>query len=371
VHRFQAAERIDSLITQRLPQVISEAALRFAREVKTSLHRTPTVPKLNVAKDSTGTPTAWFICPDFDIPSGGIRKLYRSVDILNDAGFPAAIVHKRPGFRCTWFDHRTQIVSSSRVIVGQRDVIIVPEIYGPSICNLPSGIRQIIFNQNVYLTLDSLGSGGSAAAPYINNPDLTAVIVVSEDSAAVVEYVFPRVRFHCVRNGIDPTLYHPPTYPKRRRIAYMPRKRAHEASQVLELLNLRSVLDGWEVIAIDRQSEARVADLLGSSQIFLSFSQLEGFGLPPLEALACGCLVIGYHGFGGRKLFRPPFAIAVEDGDVVAFARAVEDVISLIDKDPTRIAAASAAGVGFVLERYTRDAERKELLDVFTPLLQA
>jgi len=46
-----------------------------------------------------------------------------------------------------------------------------------------------------------------------------------------------------------------------------------------------------------------VADILRSSRVFLSFSQREGFGLPPLEALACGCAVVGYHGFGGRALF--------------------------------------------------------------------
>ena len=150
----------------------------------------------------------------------------------------------------------------------QRDVIVVPEIYGPSICDLPSGVRQIIFNQGAYLMLNSLASGHQAAAPYIDNPDLTAVIVVSEDSAAVVEYAFPRVRVCRVRHGIDPALHHPPAYPKHRRIAYMPRRRANEAAQVLELLKLRGALDGWEVIAIDSRTEAEVADLLRASWIF-------------------------------------------------------------------------------------------------------
>ena len=250
-------------------------------------------------------------------------------------------------------------------------MIVVPEIYGPSILDLPSGIRQVIFNQNVYNTLKSLASGGPAAAPYTDNPDLTAVLVVSNDNASIIKYVFPEVQVRCVRLGIDPTLHHPPAHPKDRRIAYMPRRRAHEAAQVLQLLRLRGVLDGWEVIAIDRRTEAETADLLRTSQIFLSFSQLEGFGLPPLEALACGCLVIGYHGFGERKIFRPPFAIPIEDGDVVAFARAVEDVIHLIDNDPSNMAAASTAGTRFVLEHYTREAEQEDLLDVFAPLLQA
>jgi hypothetical protein len=90
--------------------------------------------------------------------------------------------------------------------------------------------------------------------------------------------------------------------------------------------------------------------LLRNSQIFLSFSQLERLGLPLLEAR--GCLVIGYHGFGGRKFFRPPFGIAIEDSDVIAFARGVEEVIRLVDDDPASVAAASKAGVRFVLAHY-------------------
>ena len=353
---------------------ISDAARRLADRTAGILRhmRAERVPHLAVAGSSTQMPpTAWFICPDFARPSGGVRKLYRTVDILNDAGLQAAIVHKRPGFRCEWFEHRTRVVSSTRTIVGHQDVIVVPEIYGRSICDLPQNIRQVIFNQNAYVMLDSLMWEPTAVAPYKDNPNLSAVLVVSEQNAAVIEYAFPGVTVRRVRPGLDPALYYSPITPKRRRIAYMPRRRAHDAAQVLALLRLRGILQGWEVVAIDRRTEAEAADLLRTSQIFLSFSEQEGFGLPPLEALACGCLVVGYHGFGGREFFRQPFAIAVEDGDVVAFARAVEDIVNLIDENPKKMAAVGLTGARFVLEHYSRDAERKDLLDVFVPLLRS
>ena len=351
----------------------SDAVRRLSRQIGVLRHRyTYRIPRLKVADDPLQkSARAWFICPDFNRPSGGIRKLYRSVDILNDAGLQAAIVHRRPGFRCTWFENQTRVICSSQAVVSQRDVIVVPEVYGRSICCLPKGVRLIIFNQGAYLMLNSLVSEPSSVAPYIANPDLTAVLVVSADSAAVVEYAFPGVHVRCIRNSIDPTIYHPPSVPKNRRIAYMPRRRAEDADQVLQLLKLRGVFNGWELIAIEHRTEREVADLLRTAQIFLSFSEREGFGLPPLEALACGCLVVGYHGFGGREFFRPPFATAVEDGDVVAFARAVEDMIHLIDKAPTQMAAAGATGARFVFDRYSRDAERTDLLDVFVALLKS
>jgi glycosyltransferase involved in cell wall biosynthesis len=352
---------------------ISDAARRFAG--RAGILRNlggERVPHLAVAPSSKQMPpTAWFICPDFSRPSGGIRKLYRTVDILNGAGLHAAIVHKRPGFRCEWFEHRTRVVNNARTIVGHRDVIVVPEIYGRSICDLPQNIRQVIFNQNVYFLLDSLMREPNLVAPYKDNPNLSVVLVVSEQNAAVIEYVFPGVRVQRVRPGLDPALYYSPITPKYRRIAYMPRRRAHDAAQVLALLRLRGILNGWEVVAIDRRTEAEVADLLRTSQIFLSFSEREGFGLPPLEALACGCLVVGYHGFGGREFFRQPFATAVEDGDIVAFARAVENIVRLINEDPTKMAAVGLTGARFVLEHYSPDAERKDLLDVFVSLLES
>jgi hypothetical protein len=349
----------------------SKAARRFSEQIAVLRRRYAyRIPTLKVADQALGMPpTAWFICPDFNEPSGGIRKLYRSVDILNGAGLQAAIVHRKPSFRCTWFDNSTRVVDSAQVVVGQRDLIVVPEVYGRSIADLPKGIRRIIFNQGAYLMLDLLISEPSSDEVYLSDPDLAAVVVVSEDSAAVVSYAFPGLHVQCIRNSIDPAIFYPSSVSKSRRIAYMPRRRSEEADQVLRLLTLRGALKGWEVIAIENRTESEVADLLRTVQIFLSFSKREGFGLPPLEALACGCLVVGYTGFGGREFFRPPFATAIEDGDVVAFARTVENTIHLIDNNSEEMVAAGTAGARFALGRYSRDAERVDLLGVFNPLL--
>ena len=348
-------------------------AARVARHAAAARWRGPhQVPPMRVDRTrTTAPPTVWMVCPDWDKPAGGIRVQYRAVDSLNDAGIAAAIVHKRAGFACTWFSHSTRIVPSGHVVVRERDVIVVPELYGPSILGLPTGVRQVIFNQNAYLTLDALATGPAAAGPYVDNPDLAAVVVVSDDSAAVLAHAFPGTPIRRIHLGIDPAIYHPPAETAPRRIAYMPRRRAAAAAQVLRLLELRGVLDRWELVAIDDRSDVEVAALLRSSRIFLSFSEREGFGLPPCEALACGCLVVGFDGFAGREFFRPPFAESVEDGDVVAFARAVESLARRFDDDPAAMSAASQAGARFILGRYSRATERQDLVDVFGPLLQS
>ncbi|MDB5610841.1 MAG: glycosyltransferase [Bradyrhizobium sp.] len=300
-----------------------------------------------------------------------MRKLYHCVDILNGVGLNAAILHARAGFRCGWFENTTRVASAAEVTVGPQDILVVPEIYGQTIRDLPKNIRQVIFNQNVYNTLGWLLDRSTNATPYTDNPDLALILVVSQDNAEVIKHIFPAAPVQRLHLGIDPVLFHPPQGPKQRRIAYMPRKRAGDAASVLALLRLRGALDGWDVVAIEGRSEAETAELLRSAKLFLSFSSREGFGLPPLEALACGCLVVGYHGLGGREYFHPPFATAVEDGDIAGFARAVEATLRRIDHDPRSTDAIMAAAATFVSEGYPLETERQDLLDVFGPLLHS
>lgn len=331
----------------------------------------PPLPRLHTTASATDRPrTAWVVTPDWDKPSGGVRKLYRTVDVLNAAGVSAAVMHQRPGFRCTWFDHATRIVDARTQVVEPGDVITVPEIHGPSLAGLPRGVGRVILNQNIYVTVDSLTSHGApAAAPYAPDPDLLAIGVVSEHNREVAEYLFPGVAVRRVRWALDGDLYHPPTAPPGRRVAVMPRRRPDQVAQVLALLQHRNALAGWEVVRIDGRSEIDVAAALRSCPVFLSFSEREGLGLPPLEALASGCQVVGFDGFAGREFFAPPQAHRVEDGDVVAFCRAAEQVLRDVAADPQAAWQQGVAESRRVLDAYSAELERADLLRLFAALM--
>ena len=346
---------------------ISSVARRFGFR-RNSRQKIPTL-TLRARSDSRPR-SVWFICPDYQQPSGGVRKLYRCVDILNGVGLDAAIVHSRSGFRCSWFDNETRVVSARDAWLGSGDVLVIPEIYGHSICDLPTGVRQVIFNQNVYNTIDQIIESPIHALPYTNNPDLAFVLAVSQDNAEVLKSTFPGIPVQRLRLGIDPALYYQPSGRKLRRIAYMPRKRRADARDVIQHLKDARALEGWDVVAIDGESESETARLLRGSKLFLSFSKREGFGLPPLEALACGCIVVGYHGSGGREYFHPPFATVVEDGNVAAFATAIQAVLRSIDENPALADALSSTASRFAAEHYTIEEERRNLIDIFAPLIR-
>ncbi|MGF1646671.1 MAG: glycosyltransferase [Kineosporiaceae bacterium] len=327
------------------------------------------VPRLRAEPVASQRPrTAWVLAPDWDRPSGGVRKLYRTVDVLTASGVGAAVVHRRRGFRCTWFPNDTRVVGVRDVVVEPGDVLVAPEIYGPSIRELPRGVPRVVLDQNVFVTLESLARHGRAAvAPYLDDPDLLAVAVVSEHNRELAEYLVPGAPVRRIRWAVDPEIWHPPPAPPPRRVAYLSRRRAEEAAEVLAVLRLRGALAGWEVVTVADRTEAEVADLLRGCAVLLSFSRREGLGLPPLEALASGCRVVGFDGFAGREFFDPPHAVRVEDGDVGAFARAAEGVLAEVAADPGAAWRAGRDHSASLTARYSADAERADLLALLPP----
>ena len=71
--------------------------------------------------------------------------------------------------------------------------------------------------------------------------------------------------------------------------------------------------------------------LLDESSIFLSFSELEGFGLPPVEAALSGNFVIGYTGNAGAEYFSNPNFNAVPAGNIHRYTEIIINYIRLLE----------------------------------------
>ena len=245
-------------------------------------------------------------------------------------------------------------------------MLVVPEWYGPCLEALPIGPRIVVFNQNAYKTFVELDDTAAPGAPYRGIPGLEAILVVSRDNADYLRFAFPELKITQVRNAIDRAMFHPPERSAGRRLALMPRKRSNDARQVLRLLTARGSVKDWEVIPIEDRSEEETANLLRSCAIFLSFSSQEGFGLPPAEAMACGCYVVGFPGLGGREYFDSAYSSPVEEGDVLAFAKAAA---AALDGDPATLAKLARSASAQVLSRYSLNGQREDLLAFFSHLL--
>jgi len=299
----------------------------------------------------------YFLCPDFEPPSGGIRKIYRQVDVLNAGGIPAMVLHHKPDFRCTWFEHDTPIAYLRQAPIDAEDIVAIPELFGQRIPRILPGIPKVILNQNAYNTFELYPETYTGTYAY---EDALATLVVSEDNAAYIRHAFPDIALHRIYYAIDPDRFHPGSG-ERSGACYMPRKNAADARQVIHLLRARGV--ALEPTPLDNLSEAETAEAMRRARFYLSFGHPEGFGLPAAEAMACGCVVVGYHGGGGREFLRPPYAFPIDFGDVREFAATVE---RLVHEDTTKLAAVASA---FIRETYTTERERSSILDAWQSIL--
>jgi glycosyltransferase involved in cell wall biosynthesis len=102
--------------------------------------------------------------------------------------------------------------------------------------------------------------------------------------------------------------------------------------------------------------------VLNESLIFLSFCDKEGFGLPPAEAMAAGCLVIGYTGVGANEFFTVETGFVVEQNDQFEMLVKTEEVVTAYRRDPAPLDSLRAGAARFIAERYPRDRARDSLL---------
>ena len=323
-------------------------------------------PKIPVSSRSS-TPTVYFLTPDYDTPAGGVRVMYRHVDLLNEAGIEAAVLHQRKGFRCTWFDNTTRVTDIRSSAVGPDDILVVCELDVDIVTRLQQRVRHIVLNQSGYETWTRRGD--DVARHYADAADLMGVIVVSEYSARMLTYAYPGLTIRRIRNGIDHTRFYPASEPRARRISYHPRRGHRELEHVVHMLRARGVLRDWELFSLDGLNQADFGAGLRSSRIYLSLSYWEGFGLTSCEAMASGSYVIGFHGFGGREFMRPEFSCPVETGDVIAVAEAVERVIAEDSHDEQWCEERGRLASAFVLDRYSEERERDSIVSAYRDLL--
>lgn len=174
------------------------------------------------------------------------------------------------------------------------------------------------------------------------------------------------------------------------KVAWMPRKNRGLGIQVQqvvqECLAQKTTSPRVEWVTINNMPTEQVAETLSTCHIFLSTGFPEGFGLPPLEAMASGCIPVGFTGFGGWEYMRQaeqgytPEGFSLEakpyagngwfsaDGDTISagitLARVIEEAWKHSSLWAKTIEAAKATAL-----LYTNDAQCGTLSRVWSQLM--
>lgn len=310
--------------------------IKYYRKLKSA----KALPKYSVIKPTqkkSQNNSIIFLCPSTNEPRGGVKVIYNQAAIINKMNGPlaACVLHpQNPKFNCTWFKHDAPCKKNLE-LDPIHDFVMIPEFWAVPHARLlhSIGVHYGIYVQGGYVMGLRGSNYGEEHDDAYHNAAL--ILAISDDTVECIKMVYPECacrvyRVHCSVNADKFS----EKSTKNNIICYMPRKLARHTQLVTFMLK-KMIPSNWELKAIDGLDEDGVASILSASKIFLSFSELEGLSLPPIEAALSGCQVVGYTGEGGKEYWDPELFTEIYCGDIKAFVKAVLNKIDEFEKSPS------------------------------------
>ena len=311
-----------------------------------------------------------YLLPAQKFPSGGARVIYKHSNLINNfniKNLSSSIIHykkrrsskylesikKKLSFKnnnesfgynfkdftiIKNFKPRNEFVNE--IIVNKnnlkfdkkKDFIIFPEIiahFAKDICH-KSNIKYAVFTQGIYHMHQTNN------LKLLNDVYDKAEFLIdtSKDTRKCFLDIYPsflKKKILKIDLSVDPKQYTFSKY-KKNIITCMPRKCVADY-HLLKFFIQKKIPKSWKIIALENMSNKEVAKHLSISKIFLSFSNFEGLGLPPIEAAICGNKVIGYTGEGGKEYFKSPLFEIVYKGDIYDFSNKIANNIKILKRD--------------------------------------
>jgi hypothetical protein len=298
-----------------------------------------------------------YLLPEMKGASGGAKVIYNHSLILNNVNndISSKIIYLKKNFlyklqlslskRIKFFDekfsgwdgkkmkiskkfkpnkewHKDVVFTSDNLNFDKKkDFVIIPEIWAHFAADLKlveKKINYAIFVQGFY-HMNSTNNFLSLKRSY---EGAKLIITTSKYSVSYLRTMFPNIRKNIFKINLSVDSNKFKIKKKINLITYMPRKLpAHSSLLIFYLKNL--LPKNWKILPLNNVSENKLIKTLSKSKIFLSFSNFEGMGIPPIEAALSGNKVIGYVGGGGSEYWKKPIFIKVENGEIEDFAKKI------------------------------------------------
>jgi len=313
----------------------------------------------------------FYFCPDFDQPSGGIKQIYEHVELLCENGYDAYVVHLKEGFRPQWVSSLVPIIYFSQApSLYPDDAIVIPE-------GLPDVMKSFksLCCQKVVIALSTLFI--FQKMPLGENWKDYDIQWAMAGSKVIEDFVRDSMgidNIYSIAISIDHDLFYYAEDLKKQQAAYMVRKDSC-SPMVEKIVKSRDPsLNELEFVKIENLTIDDYAQQLRQSDIFLTTSLAEGIHKSVLEAMACGCICIGFDGIGPREYIidsgdRQNF-ICAESANFIDLAEKFAAVVEMMKRNDPKIEvirqnAISTAG------RYCPELEKKTVLQFWENYLQA
>jgi hypothetical protein len=296
--------------------------------------------------------------------SGGVKVLYEHAQVLLRAGVDARLLARREAYiSADWGIEIPVHIGNFQTQPG--DVLVWPEVSRPStiMLNNRPGVRNVLFVQNHFYVFQALPDYSTS-----EGLRLSSIISSSKGIQRFLQRYLDLSNVPLIPCAIENIC--DDSIQKIDQIALMPRKRVFEAAFIKKMLR-RCFMSAakYKWLEIDDMTHSQVMAKLARSKVFLSLQRMEGFGLPALEAMAAGCLVVGFTGQGGAEYANSDNGIWVNEDDVEAAAGAVAKAVWLLRERPNEAAAMIAAGRR-TAARYSPAARDTAVLKVYRDILR-
>jgi hypothetical protein len=291
------------------------------------------------------SPRIVFICPDAPAPAGGVRLILRHARILREAGWNTRVVARSRTALARWLDSSEAVYLLNLSALNAGDVLVVPE---TDAWAMSLAFRKVVLVQSTAF-LSSTRPGDTW-----RKCGVEAVIAVSRHVSDAVR-AHQGVEACLIAPSVDRGLFRPRN--KTRRIACLSGKNPAALDRVLSTASRAE----FDVVRIQGLSHTSVAELLGESALALSVSLAEGFGLFSLEAMASGCVVVGFTAGGGRDFMRDGVnCMIAPDGDEARVVGALEESMERIRRGLAKPLLAAALDTA---RQFSPAIERRRVLD--------
>jgi tetratricopeptide (TPR) repeat protein len=269
----------------------------------------------------------FYFCPDLVVKSGGVRRLYRHVDILVRNGFPAAILHTKRNFIPPDQPDAPIEYLQNPGALKKNDIVVIPEGFPGLMLKLRDlPIRRFVIALSWSYIFSMMPDGLDW-----RDFNIERVLVVCPVIGEMVSWSMG-LPFHIIDFEINPNLYHYQPQIKKRKIVYIQRK-ANDIDAFRRLLASRDrdYVRKFEWVGLNDLGEADYAAQVREASIFLNLSTAEGLLVGCLEAMSAGCIIAGFNSIGGQDLLigegSSQNSILAQNGDYVSLAYHIEPVL--------------------------------------------
>jgi len=259
--------------------------------------------------------------------TGGIKLAFWHVEALRAAGMEAVIA--TPGAEPPrWFETTAPMIDVSQVASGD-DILVFPENHYALLKTFLSwSNRKLIFCQNQFMVVRGLGGLGGWRD--YREAGVSGILCEGRCVADFCQMRFPSLPIAMVPVAVDLTLFGGQRQ-KKLQIAFAPHKRPMEAPFIWDLFcakNPQFASIPW--VEICGAAEKQVAEVLAQSAVCLALCRFESFSMTILEALASGCVTVGFTGFGARQFTTARNGFWAEEDDCIQCAELLGQALSLV-----------------------------------------